>query len=70
MSLDSLVAAGVGITAATPLVLFRAWSWTPQAAQVFPAFEDMHMGQVRHGNTAVAFQAPSLALRRDGTPLY
>ncbi len=47
MSLDSVIAAGVGITAATPLVLFRAWTWTPQAAQFSPAFEDMHMGQVR-----------------------
>lgn len=42
----SLFAAGVGAIAALPLVMLRSWSWSPQAAKVMPALEDMHMAQV------------------------
>lgn len=46
LSLDTVVAAAVGAMASVPLVLFRSWSWTPQAYKALPALQDVHDAQL------------------------
>ncbi|GBF97227.1 hypothetical protein Rsub_10088 [Raphidocelis subcapitata] len=42
LSAHSLGAAAVGAALALPLVAFRAYSWTPEAAEALPSLADMH----------------------------
>ncbi|KAG2497688.1 hypothetical protein HYH03_004425 [Edaphochlamys debaryana] len=42
---ETAAAAGLGLAAALPMALLRRWSWTPAAAKVLPALQDVHDGQ-------------------------
>lgn len=46
-SLDSVLAAAIGLTASLPLMLLRWWTWTPHASRTMPAFDDMHTHQLK-----------------------
>ncbi|GLI60093.1 hypothetical protein VaNZ11_002122 [Volvox africanus] len=43
---DTLSAAAIGFAAAVPMAAVRIWSWTPAAAQMIPALQDVHDGQL------------------------